>query len=35
MAWLSSGSTNGELVEKLFKHRLIESERVRDGMLRV
>lgn len=35
MAWRSSGNTNKELVDNLFKHGLITSERVRDAMLKV
>lgn len=35
MAWRSSGSTNAELINNLFKNGLISTERVRDAMLKV
>ncbi|KAH7382791.1 protein-L-isoaspartate O-methyltransferase [Cadophora sp. MPI-SDFR-AT-0126] len=35
MAWHSSGRTNSELIENLFKNNLITSSRVRDAMLNV
>ncbi|KAG9230305.1 hypothetical protein BJ875DRAFT_507403 [Amylocarpus encephaloides] len=35
MAWRCSGKTNGELINNLFRNGLIESDRVRDAMLKV
>lgn len=35
MAWRSSGNTNAELVENLYKNGLITSERVKVAMLGV
>jgi protein-L-isoaspartate(D-aspartate) O-methyltransferase len=35
MAWLSSGTTNKDLVENLWKNDLITQEVVRDAFLKV
>ncbi|KAH8819634.1 protein-L-isoaspartate O-methyltransferase-domain-containing protein [Xylogone sp. PMI_703] len=35
MAWYCSGNTNSELVNNMWKHGLITSERVKEAMLRV
>jgi protein-L-isoaspartate(D-aspartate) O-methyltransferase len=35
MAWYCSGSTNTELIENLYKARLIKNERVKAAMIGV
>lgn len=35
MAWHSSGATNEEMIDNLFKNGLITSSRVRDAMMKV
>jgi protein-L-isoaspartate(D-aspartate) O-methyltransferase len=35
MAWRSTGSTNAKLVENLYRHGLIKSDRVKNAMLGV
>lgn len=35
MAWQSSGSSNQELIENLFKNGLITDERIKNAMLKV
>lgn len=35
MAWRCSGQTNTELVENLFKNRIVQTTRVKDAMLKV
>lgn len=35
MAWRSSGQTNEELVNNLFRNGVLTTERVRDAMLKV
>lgn len=32
MAWRSSGSSNEDLIENLYRHKIIQAERVRDAM---
>lgn len=35
MAWLSSGSTNADLIDNLYRHNLITQDRVKNAMLGV
>lgn len=35
MAWRSSGSSNTELIENLYRHRLITDSRVKEAFLKV